>query len=323
MAISLGLFIVVLPSWMSKRNESFRVNVTIAPGTFDAKHFYIDQQDTSIRVHAVVTDQEFEDLNSGAYAEADLSKAVPGTNQYPVSLYPPKFRKAVTGVIPNATFKLEALISPEVPVTVISSGKLNDPMLILDSMKPDRSKVTIEGPESNVKRVVSARATLRLDILDPHTTQQVVALEPVDNQGQVVDRVDVHPPQMMVTPQFSLSPQQKQVFVHASFDNHELPPGFEVKNYFVNPPNVIATGSSFALSRIGTSINTEKIDVSKLTGSQTLIVPLRSFGTGLTFSPSTVQVTINVVPLSLNGFAPKSSSNRPTARAPDSPGAPQ
>lgn len=321
LGISMMLFVIVLPTWMSKRERPFTIALKGVPYGFDTTHMYIDKQPASIKVRANVTDKEYEDYNEAATAEADLTNAEPGTKQYPVSIYPDKFRKLIKD-IPMATYTLEKIQPRDVAVMVNRTGKMKDPNLIVDKLKPDTDKVTIEGPSSAVSRVVSARATLKLDLLDAKTNQQLVALEPVDIQGRVVDRVEIHPAQVIVTPSFSQAPQQKQVFVLATFDDNELPPGYIVKNYFVDPKRVIATGSSFDLSRLA-SVTTEKIDVSKLTASQTLVVPLKMAGTGLSFSPSSVRVTIIVEQMSLKSLSPKTSSNRPMGRTPETPSAPK
>ena len=320
LGISMMLFVIVLPTWMSKRERPFTISLKGVPYGFDSTHMYIDKQPASIKVRANVTDKEYEDFNEAATAEADLTNAEPGTKQYPVSIYPDKFRKLIKDV-PMATYTLEKIQPRDVPVLVNPTGKMKDQTLIVDKLRPDSEKVTIEGPSSSVSRVVSARATLKLELVDAKTTQQLVALEPVDAQGRVVDRVEIHPAQVIVTPSFSLSPQQKQVFVLATFDDHEMPAGYVVKNYFVDPKRVIATGSSFDLSRLAT-VSTEKIDVSKLTASQTLVVPLKTAGTGLAFTPNSVRVTIIVEQMSLKGLSPRTSSNRPSSKTPDSPSAP-
>ena len=315
LAISLLLFVIVLPNWMLRRVRPFTVMLTSVPYGFDSKHFYIDKQPTAIVVHANVSDQEYEQLSGSATAEANLIDAQPGTHSYPVSIYPDKFRKLVQEQNPQVSFTLEALKSHLVPIVVIGTGKPKDPTQIVENIKPEIRMATIDGPESSINRVVSATASVKLESLDPHSPQQMAELVPVDAKDAPVDHVDIHPVQVLVTGQFSLSPQQKQVFVEASFDDHELPPGYQVKNYFVEPKRAIATGSGLGLSRLGGTVRTEKIDVSKVTRSQTLLVPIKNTGMGVSFEPASVRVTIIVEPITLNGLSPKPRSNRPSAQS--------
>jgi len=302
--MSVLLYFLVLPTWMSKRSHKIPVRLTIDLRTFPSKQFYIDKQPSTISVAANITDQEYDQWTGTAYAEADLSNAQAGVHDYPVSLYPPKFRNQVDDANPQATFTLEAVKTRDVPVSVISSGKLNDPSEIVDSLKPEARKVTIEGPASDVGQVVSARATMRLDMLDPHAIQAVpLTLEPIDVNDQVIDRVDVHPAHVMVTAKFSMAPQQKQVFVRADFGVGILPSGFAVKGYSVLPQVVTASGTSEVLSRIA-KVGTEIIDISKLTATQTISVPLKRVP-GVTFTPNVVQVNIVVEAAGVTGATSK------------------
>ncbi len=303
LAISVMLYFVVLPSWMSRRIRPFTVNLTSVPYGFDSKHFYIDQQPTSIRVHVNVSDQEYAALNESATAEANLSAATPGTRQYPVSLYPDKFRKLVEEADPQATYTLEAVKSRDVPVIVTSVGKLNDPLETLDNMKADTRKATIDGPTSATAAVVHARAILHLDMLDPHSTLQMqVALEPVDASDRVVPNVEIHPAQVMITPKFSVTQQQNQEIEDDIFGDAQVPSGLSVKSYSVLPTHVTASGTSLALSKLA-KVSTESIDFSYLTETKTITIALKSAGPDITFSPSSVQVTIIIGPVVLKGLS--------------------
>jgi YbbR domain-containing protein len=235
---------------------------------------------------------------------------------YPVSLSPRGLRGILRDTNLQAEFTIEALKSREVPVIVSTSGKLIDPTEIVDNMKPDPKKATIDGPADNVARVVSARATLRLDMLDPHAGQQQVNLDPVDKDDRVVENVDIHPSQVIVTPQFSLAPQHKQVFVEALFTDAQVPEGYAVKSYSIDPSRVTASGSGQALLHIA-KVSTEKIDLSKMTTTQTLTVPLKTVSNDITITPSTVQITIIIEPIALKGLSPKSS---PTGSSTSKPG---
>jgi YbbR domain-containing protein len=131
----------------------------------------------------------------------------------------------------------------------------------------------------------------------------------------------VHPTQVSVTTKFSVAPEEKILFVQAVFDNAKLPVGFTIKDYSVQPQTVTATGSSASLGKLS-SVKTEKIDLSKLTGSQTLIVPLKSLGGNVRLRPSSVGVTVNLQPITLNSLSPRLRSNR-SNDAPSVPGAPR
>jgi len=315
LTVSIMLWAIVMPNSMSRSRRYFDLQLTKTPYGYDAKRFFIAKQKPTIRVHATISEAEYKNYVDSASAEADLSNAKAGTNMYPVSLYPPAFRKIVEEQNPQAEFTLEAVTSRDVPVTVITGGKLTDPTQIVDTMIPDTKKVSIEGPTSAVKRVVSARATLRLDTLVGTGSQAVpVTLDPVDAQEQVVDQVDIHPDRVMVTPQFSIAPQTKQAFVDVTFSGGQVPAGFVVKGYTVEPSHVTVSGSSQSLARIA-KVSTEPIDLSQLIQTQTVAVKLRATAKDVSLIPKTVRVTIVIGQQSLSGLNPYS----PARSSPTSP----
>ena len=320
LAISVLLFFIVLPNWMSRRLRP--ITVPLTTWHLDNKKFFIQKEPKTMKVYAYLSDKDYDDVSGIGSAEADMTDARAGNNSYPVSLYPPKLRKIVQDQDLHAAYTLEVVKSRDVEVDVVETGKMSDPTLVLVDVKPDSQRVSVEGPEDEVLRVVKARATLKLDTLTKNSSEVFGLLEPVDKDGRVIDRVDVHPTQVRVTPKFTLAPEQKQVFVQAVFDDKKLPPGYVVKNYFTDPQSVTATGSSQALARVS-SVRTEKIDLSRLTGSQTIIVQLHPLGGGIVLSPSSVGVTINVETAGINRLNLKPSSNRPGAQFPFVPGVPR
>jgi len=300
-ALSLLLFMIVLPERLSKRLRPISISLTVEG--LDAKHLYVAKQPSSVKVWAEVTDEEYKSFSAEATAVAELYGAQAGSHMYPVSLSPRGLRNIVRDGIPQASFNLEALKTREIPVIVTSSGKLSDPTEIVDRMKPDPNRATIDGPADQVAKVVNARAILRLDMLDPHSNQQLVSLDPVDIHDNVVDQVDIHPAQVVISPQFSLAPQQKQAFVEADFGGSQVPSGYEVKNYSIDPTRITASGSSEALSRIA-KVSTLPIDLSKMTVTQTITVQLKPVRNDVRLSPTSVQVTIIVEPVTLKGLSP-------------------
>jgi YbbR domain-containing protein len=200
---------------------------------------------------------------------------------------------------------------------------MSDPTLILGDVKPDSLRVSIEGPDHLATRVVKARATLKLDLLTKNSVDVPVPLDAVDANGRVVEGVDVHPTQVRITPKFTLAPEQKMVFVQPTFDDKNLPPGYVVKSYTIDPPSVTATGSSMALARVS-SVRTEKIDLSRLTGSQTILVLLHPLGSGIQLNPPSVGVTINIELVGINQLNLTPKSNRPGgSQFPFVPGVPR
>ena len=308
LVLSIVLFMVIIPTWMSRRSRPIKIPLTYERDTLPA-HFYIDKQPTSVTIKATLSDSEYENFLQTGKAVANLTSAEPGEKSYPVSLEPPQLRKYVENQNIQAAFTLEASVRKDVRVFVTSSGKFSDPTEFVDNMVADTKKVSIEGPAVDIARVTGVRATLRLDMLQGTGPQQIsVPLEAVDKDDHVVENVDIRPSQVMVTPQFSLAPQQKQEFVDVTFGPGKVPDGYEVKSYSVEPTHVTVSGSSQSLARIG-KVTTTMIDITGLTQTQTFTVGLRPVGpksipADLKFSPSTVQVTVVVGQQRLKGLNP-------------------
>jgi YbbR domain-containing protein len=315
LATAMLLFMIAMPGWMiTKQSRDFYVTLDYNHDTLPP-HFFVVKQPATIHVKATVSDAEYQDYTKTAKAWANLSTAKPGEKSYPVSLEPAVFYHAVDDLNLQATFNLEKARPREVPVFATSSGKLSDPSVIVDKLVSDTNKAHIEGRAADMAKVDHVRATLRLDTLSITPNQQISApLDPVDENEHVVENVSVSPAVVFVTPEFSLAPQTKQVFVDVAFGTGRVPPGFEVKTYSVDPTHVTASGSSKSLAGIA-RVATETIDVTGMTQTQTFNVRLRSPGSDVKLNPSTVEVTIVVAPVSVKSLNPSSPTNPKPGRS--------
>ena len=312
LALSLLLWFVVFPAHLSRRNQKFTLELRYAG--LNQHEFQISKIPSQIAVSAKVSNDEYNAIIAkGPYAEVDLSNAKAGTNSIPtVSIYPSELQQKVSE-ISNITVALEKMRKSEVIVATSATGKLSDPGLIVDDISSETKKVLVEGPESLVSRVSYAQANLKLDMVDPHSNAPVeVILEPFDASNHLVGNVELHPSKVLVMPKLMPSPQSKQVFVEAQFTG-KVPEGYVVQGYVVEPDRISASGPSRILKGI-TRLSTEPIDVSQLTGTQTLTAKLQE-PSGLTGLETTeVKVTITIAPATVKGLNPDDPKSKPRAK---------
>ena len=186
----------------------------------------------------------------------------------------------------------------------------------MDELEVETKHVTIEGLDSDIARVNKVVATVSLDMIDPHAPQPIeVILNPFDASDRLVPNVTIHPAKVFVKPKLALSPQSKQVFVQAEFLG-KVPDGFVVQSYSVEPDRVTASGPSRILKGI-TKVSTEPIDVSQLTSTQTLTVPVQIPASLTGVDTREVKVTITIQPATVKGLNPSDSASKSKARPAD------
>ncbi len=301
---SVLLWWALLPGRLSSQRRPFVLTLALdKPTDFDS-HFYIDSQQQTVVVHATMDDEDYKVLRESGRAEVNLLQPTLGAFKYPVSIYPDELRKLVEEPIVQASITLEQIVPKDVPVTVVTSGKLSDPTEVVNAYPPDEKTVRVEGPKSEVQKVVFAQGTLNLGSLTVPSADKVqVALDPVDERNQIVPKVEVRPEQILVTPQFSIAPQQKEVPVLADFGHSTAAPGYTVKSYSIDPQFVTISGSSESLARTAKA-TTQQIDVSRLTQTQTFKVGLQPLRSDVKISPATVSVTVVIQKQALKDLNP-------------------
>lgn len=318
LATSILLFMIAMPGWMVKPQRSLRVKLSIEKDTLPAG-FYVDSGPDFVTVQVNADQAEYRAFADTAKATANLTDAKPGTHVYSVSLEPRTLRDAVVSTNLQAKFTLEqAKPRPNVPVFVVSSGKLSNPTLVVDRLVSDTARVTIAGRAKATAQVDHVRATYRLDTAEGASGQaQTVYPVPVDSHDQVVPDVDLTPQAVLVTARLSLAPQTKPAFVDVQFAKSQLPAGYAVKSYSIEPTSVTVTGSSMALSRIS-RVSTENVDLSTTTQTQTFPVKLKPIE-NVKIEPSVVQVTVyveqlNMRPLNGDSSSPSSPTSSKTSK---------
>jgi len=302
LVLSFLLWFVVFPAHLSRRTQKFVLELRYIG--LNQHELHLSKIPRQISVNAKVSNDEYNAIIAkGPYAEIDLSNAKPGSNSIStVSIYPSELQQKVSE-ISKVDVSLERMRKNEVLVTTATIGKLSDPSLIVDDVVSETKRVWVEGPESLVGRVSFAVANLKLDMVDPHSNDPVeVILEPFDASNHLVGDVELHPSKVLVMPKLLQSPQSKQVFVDAQFVG-KVPEGYVVQAYNVEPDRVTAIGPSRFLKRIN-KVVTEPIDVSQLTGTQTLTAKVQA-PVGISgLDNKEVKVTITITPAVVKGLNP-------------------
>ena len=310
--ISLLLWFVLLPQHLTTGKWKF--NIPLHQTGLNSEFSVVDAP-PSIVVTALVSEDEYKRIiDHKPYAEVDLSLAKQGKNVIsPISIYPPELQQKVSEGGKSVTVTLEHLGKNDAIVIATPTGKLSDPSLILDELEVETKHVSIEGLDSDIARVNKVVATVGLDMIDPHAPQPVeVILNAFDASDHLVPNVTIHPAKVFVKPKLALSPQTKQVFVQAEFLG-KVPDGFVVQSYSVEPDRITASGPSRILKGI-TKLATEPIDVSQLTGTQTLTAPIQ-VPAGLSgVDTREVKVTITIQPATVKGLSPSDSASKSKSR---------
>ncbi len=303
---SMLLFMIALPGWMAKPVRSLRV-----PLTYDSlpADFYVVKAPDYITVQVAADQAEFQSISDKPKATANLSDAQPGAHIYSVSLQPPGLVRAAVTTNLQANFTLEkSKPKSNIPVFVVTSGKLSNPTLVVDKLVSDTRTVTIEGRARDMAQVDHVRATYHLDSAEGASGQpQGSPLDAVDSRDQVVPGVNVKPASVLIRAQLVLAPQTKQAFVDIQFAKSQIPSGYVVKNYSSDPTYVTVSGSSMALSRIA-RVSTDSIDLSATTQTQTFNIRLKPID-NVKIDPPMVQVTVEMEPISLKGLNGQTSPN--------------
>ena len=311
LAISLILWVVVLPEHLSNATRPLTIPLTshgLPP------EFCVDKMPNSIVVRAKVSDQEYNDLiiEKDLHAEVDLSDPKTGNNPYrSISVYPPRLQQLVKEIDSPVMVSIEKSKKQDFPVTATSTGRISDPNLHLDDLELETKRVEIDGPESEVNKVVSVQATLQLDMVDPHAPQPTEAiLEPFDAENHLVANLEMHPEKVFILPKLAPSPQNKIVFIDPRFIGR-VPDGYVVKGYSINPDRITASGPNLILKGVA-KLSTGPIDISQLTSTQTLTAPIL-VPPGLTVGDAKeVQVTITIQPIMVKSLNPSSEGAKPS-----------
>jgi len=175
----------------------------------------------------------------------------------------------ITAIDPESvTLTIEPLTSGEVPIEIIVSG---DPALGFRHENPIISPQTINiyGPQASLDLVTEVHGEINLGGRN-ESFNQLVSLSPVDNEGRVVDGVQLETESARVEVPILEAEQFRPVSVIAelSGENELQAAGYYRISGISIIPNIVVIFSSdqVALDALPGFVNTVSLDISSLTG---------------------------------------------------------
>lgn len=225
--------------------------------------YIVLEQPQFLRV--VIDGQDSQRLNmEDVVAELDLSKAHPGTDNYPIRVKTLRnYNVTFDPKMSMAQVTLDMIVqNVRKPVTVQAVRQLRDPNreYVPGSTTTVPSFVNVYGPRSIVERVKSAQAILDLaTVTSGATTSSEVQL--VDDKGNPVTSptLKFDPHEVLISAATTFASESRHVLVQPVFKGQPAF-GYRVKRVDVTPNEIEVRGRTDALSRIS-SIPTDPIDI--------------------------------------------------------------
>ncbi len=228
---------------------------------------------------------------------ADLSGLGPG--EHSVALQTSVTRNAIPDTAPRSIFvHLEPLLEKEVPVTVDVTLALPRGFAIgAGGPQPAQSTVTVNGPQPDVERVVSARLPLNLAQRRSDFSDEP-RLFPVDADGGIVAGVTLSPPTLLVEVPVRTRSDLRQISVQPYILADTLPEGLTLSSVTYNPQVVLVSGAPEALENAPDTLFTEPVSLEGRNSSFEVQTRVSTTGDDLfVFGGQGITVSIGITPL--------------------------
>jgi len=263
---------------------------------------------TTLRPVSVTVEAEADVLSSIRVSDlnafVDLSGRGPGEHNVPVNVRTTRsdLTQLSFSVAPDfLPIRLEQEITRTVPLTIAVAGDVpfsfekGVPRATVGGVPIERAQV--RGPQGRVERVMQVRATANISQLTANYNSPR-PLEPVGEDGQVIQGVRVEPATVEVEVPISSSVGIKRVPVVPRVVG-EPASGYFVADLSVEPQFVRLTGSSGPLDRVQ-SVETQAVDLTGARATLVRTVRLQELeGTSLLAGePLSVTVTVQIEPIS-------------------------
>jgi YbbR domain-containing protein len=313
-------FFLAVTLWGVVRVQELQPNtqstvVAIKGSNLDPK-FVITKMDENVSVDAAGPSDSLKNLSlAHLVAVVDLRDAVVGKHSYPARIIAPD--SALLDLLTKTKLMVPVAIELKrqktFTVSVEPRGSLGDRNLQFDTATPYPAQIIYSGPESKVRSIKKVRVTPDLASADPDNPEDMLPETPValDSQDRPVLDVDPIPPLVNVHVHFIVANVVRPVVVNPRFTG-QVPAGYSFETYSISPTNVNIAGPSQQVAAIAT-VETEQIDLSQFTSTQTLSVGLH-VPPGVTLTTRTpVKITVVIKPTSIP------SRNAPANGKPDFP----
>ncbi len=273
------------------------VNVPLAIDGLDDSRFFPRKIPTDLRlVVNAPADRAKELADERVTASVDLSSAVVGIHDYPVSVSPDWVRRYLDDRRPKVRVEIEPIAKRVVPVMSVVKGAIKDRNLQLKGRTLSPAQVTLRGPASEVASVQEVRAYVDLTEIgaanqEPQETELVI----LDARGSRPQHVRINPSMAVSTFKLVAAAATKTAEVVPDLSDVTYHPGFLPGGFRLDPEVVTISGKPATLTNVS-KVPTEIVALHGVNRSRTVRVRLLApAGTTIVGKP-VVELTVLVLP---------------------------
>lgn len=289
--VALGVAVVLWIVVMSDQNPAIEGSFTVPVAVVNSPEGYkVTKSEDTVKIKVRGARSLFVSATADDFrAYVDLGGAEAGKQSYKVQTALPQGFELVEVQPETVEFNLDKIIQKQVRADVIVTGN-SAPGTTVAKVTQASSIVTIEGPQSAVESVTRVVGYVGLSGNSTDFDLQV-PLTALNADGREVHDVKVVPSVTEVTVQLARGLTKKIVTIHPVLDG-SLPDDLTLSEVRTDPIKLEIAGESKVLAPLS-SVDTEKIDLSKLTGSEKLTVRL-NLPNGVTVTNPEISVNIVV-----------------------------
>lgn len=289
--VALGVAVVLWVVVMSDQNPAIEGSFTVPVAVVNSPEGYkVTKSEDTVKIKVRGARSLFVSATADDFrAYVDLGGAEAGKQSYKVQTALPQGFELVEVQPETVEFNLDKIIQKQVRADVIVTGN-SAPGTTVAKVTQASSIVTIEGPQSAVESVTRVVGYVGLSGNSTDFDLQV-PLTALNADGREVHDVKVVPSVTEVTVQLARGLTKKIVTIHPVLDG-SLPDDLTLSEIRTDPIKLEIAGESKVLAPLS-SVDTEKIDLSKVTGSEKLTVRL-NLPNGVTVTNPEISVNIVV-----------------------------
>ncbi len=289
--VALGVAVVLWVVVMSDQNPAIEGSFTVPVAVVNSPEGYkVTKSEDTVKIKVRGARSLFVSATADDFrAYVDLGGAEAGKQSYKVQTALPQGFELVEVQPETVEFNLDKIIQKQVRADVIVTGN-SAPGTTVAKVTQASSIVTIEGPQSAVESVTRVVGYVGLSGNSTDFDLQV-PLTALNADGREVHDVKVVPSVTEVTVQLARGLTKKIVTIHPVLDG-SLPDDLTLSEVRTDPIKLEIAGESKVLAPLS-SVDTEKIDLSKVTGSEKLTVRL-DLPNGVTVTNPEISVNIVV-----------------------------
>ncbi|MFZ4509193.1 MAG: YbbR-like domain-containing protein [Fimbriimonas sp.] len=270
--LSLLLWVLVRSQELPQGRTLIR-SVRLQQAGLPEQRYVVTKIDEEIQLTLEGDDADVRSFNqTTVLAVVDLSGAVSGLRSYPVVIYPESVRKVISGPL-TTRVEIEPLVRKKVEVVADTRGELGDPNFELQDLVVTPQLVDVEGPKSQVDKLVRLRAQLDLAEVNLKQKQSYsVGIEALGPKDAPLLNLRTTPLFVRVEPVVRAAPEERLVMIVPKIVGRPAE-GFVAETYNCEPQQTTVTGRSLAIAGL-TRVETEPIDIAGLSESRSFEVKL-------------------------------------------------